>query len=209
MELVEGPTLAERITRRTRSRSTRRCRSRMQIADALEAAHEQRHHPSRSEARQHQGPARRHGEGAGLRTGEARRHRCERHRTLRSIAVADDDRRHRDDRPGRDPRHRGVHVAGAGAGPRRRQADRRLGVRCCALRDAHRQARVRRRRHRRDDRVGAEIDAGLVGAPSRRAAERRHADSAMPRQGSEPRASATPGGRAIPARRAIVQPRQE
>ncbi len=40
MELVEGKTLAERIAQRRRFRSTRRCRSR-QIAEALEAAHEQ------------------------------------------------------------------------------------------------------------------------------------------------------------------------
>ena len=41
-----------------------------QIADALEAAHEQGHHPSRSEAGQHQGHARRRGQGARLRTGQ-------------------------------------------------------------------------------------------------------------------------------------------
>ena len=39
-----------------------------QIADALEAAHETGHHASRPEARQHQDQARRHGEGARLRT---------------------------------------------------------------------------------------------------------------------------------------------
>ena len=36
-----GPTLARPASRKGRSRSTRRCRSRKQIADALEAAHEQ------------------------------------------------------------------------------------------------------------------------------------------------------------------------
>ena len=69
MELVEGPTLADGL-RTAPSRSTRRCRSRRQIAEALEAAHEHGHHPSRSEAGQHQGPPGRHGQSAGLRPGE-------------------------------------------------------------------------------------------------------------------------------------------
>ena len=41
MELVEGPTLADRIAAGPDARSTTRCRSRKQIAEALEAAHEQ------------------------------------------------------------------------------------------------------------------------------------------------------------------------
>ena len=41
MELVEGDDLSIADRARARSRSTRRCRSRRQIADALEAAHEQ------------------------------------------------------------------------------------------------------------------------------------------------------------------------
>ena len=41
MELVEGPTLADRIAQRRRSRSTRRLPIAQQIAEALEAAHEQ------------------------------------------------------------------------------------------------------------------------------------------------------------------------
>ena len=41
MELVEGEDLSQRIAPRRRCRSTRRCPSRRQIAEALEAAHEQ------------------------------------------------------------------------------------------------------------------------------------------------------------------------
>ena len=41
MELVEGEDLVAAHRARARSRSMRRCRSRKQIADALEAAHEQ------------------------------------------------------------------------------------------------------------------------------------------------------------------------
>ena len=41
-----------------------------QIADALEAAHDEGHRPSRSQARQHQDHARRHRQGARLRAGE-------------------------------------------------------------------------------------------------------------------------------------------
>ena len=50
---------------------------------------------------------------------------------------------------GHDPRHRGLHVAGAGEGQAGRQAHRHLGVRLRALRDAHRPAGLRGRgRHR-------------------------------------------------------------
>ena len=41
MELVEGPTLADRIARGAAAARRSACRSRAQIADALEAAHEQ------------------------------------------------------------------------------------------------------------------------------------------------------------------------
>ena len=56
-----------------------------------------------------------------------------------TITIARDD-----DRRGRDPRHRGVHGAGASEGARGGQAQRHLGVRVCAVRDADRQASVRR-----------------------------------------------------------------
>ena len=54
MELVEGPTLADRISIGPIPLDEAVPIAR-QIAEALEAAHEQGHCPSRSEARQHQG----------------------------------------------------------------------------------------------------------------------------------------------------------
>ena len=83
------------------------------------------HHPSRSEAREHQGAAGRHGEGARLRPGEgdgARRFdspSVSQSPTITTPAMTTC----RDD-----PRHRGVHVAGAGAREDRRQARGHLGV---------------------------------------------------------------------------------
>ena len=65
MELVEGPTLADRIARGPIPIDDASAIAR-QIADALEAAHAG-HHPSRSQARQHQGASGWHGEGAGFR----------------------------------------------------------------------------------------------------------------------------------------------
>ena len=53
LEVVEGETLAQRIARGPMS-LTEALRIATQIADALEAAHEQRHHPPRFEAREHQ-----------------------------------------------------------------------------------------------------------------------------------------------------------
>ena len=60
------------------------------------------------------------------------------------------------DADGHDPRHRGLHGARAGEGPRGRPARGHLGVRRRALRDAHGPARVRGRRHLGGPRVGAE-----------------------------------------------------
>ena len=75
LELVEGDDAGASAIARRRRLPTRRSarRSRAQIADALDAAHEQRHRPSRSEAREHQDHAGRRGEGARLRAGEGDR----------------------------------------------------------------------------------------------------------------------------------------
>ena len=64
MELVEGPTLADRL-RTARCRSTKRCDRPTDRRGARSRARAA-HHPSRSEARQHQGSRRRHREGARL-----------------------------------------------------------------------------------------------------------------------------------------------
>ena len=63
-------TLAERIARGRDCRSTTPSPIAKQIAEALEAAHEQGHHSPRSEASEYQGARRRHGEGAGFRLGQ-------------------------------------------------------------------------------------------------------------------------------------------
>ena len=102
------------------------------------------HRSSRSEAGQHQGPRRRHGEGARLRPRQgagarARPGAGERCRNSPTLTA-------RGDAAGHDSRHGRLHVAGAGARASRRSARRHLGVRLRALRDAHRPARVRRRR---------------------------------------------------------------
>ncbi len=67
MELVEGDDLSALIARGPMPHADAVPIAR-QIAEALEAAHEHGHHPSRSETRQRQGPRRRHREGARLRS---------------------------------------------------------------------------------------------------------------------------------------------
>ena len=68
MELVEGPTLADRIVSGAIPINEALAIA-SQIADALEAARA-RDHPSGPEAREHQSPRGRHGESAGLRAGQ-------------------------------------------------------------------------------------------------------------------------------------------
>ena len=92
LELVEGPTLADRIAQGPIPLDEALPIAR-QIAEALEAAHEQGiiHRdlkPANIKVR-----ARRHGEGAGLRAREMRRADCRRGRPgrgTRSFAIADD-----------------------------------------------------------------------------------------------------------------------
>ena len=69
MELVEGPTLAERIDTGPIPLDEALPIA-TQIAEALEAAHELGHHSSRPEAGQHQAPSRRHGQGPRFRPRE-------------------------------------------------------------------------------------------------------------------------------------------
>ncbi len=109
-------------------------------------------HPSRSEAREHQGPRRRHGEGAGLRPGEGARSDGARGFSRASLGepVADDHLAGDDDRRRHDPWHGRLHGARAGEGPRRRQTRRHLGLRRRGARNADRPPVVRRRGHVRD-----------------------------------------------------------
>ena len=72
MELVEGEDCRERIARGAdpvRRGAADRAADRRSARSGARAGH----HPSRPEARQHQGARRRHGEGAGLRAGEGAR----------------------------------------------------------------------------------------------------------------------------------------
>ena len=83
------------------------------------------------------------------------------------VAVADDHDARDDDRRRRDSRHGGVHEPGAGEGPAGGQAQRHLGVRLRAVRDADRQARVRGRRRQRHAGGRAARRARLVRAAVR------------------------------------------
>ena len=140
LELVEGPTLADRMAQGPIPLDEALPIAR-QIADALEAAHERGHHPSRSEAGQHQAARRRRGEGAGLRPRQGVRQRRRRHLE----AAGSDDHQPAHSRDGDDSRHGGLHEPRAGAREAGRQAQRHLGVRMRALRNAHREAGVRGR----------------------------------------------------------------
>ena len=111
MELVEGPTLAERIAQGPIAIEEALPIAK-QIAEALEAAHEQGISPERSEARQRQGASRRDGEGARFRpcesAGAGGRH------VTKHDAIADDHLASDDDRRWRAARHRRVHESGTG-----------------------------------------------------------------------------------------------
>jgi serine/threonine protein kinase len=146
MELVEGETLAERLASVAPGRGSDEKGQPVhgrglslddvpaiarQIAEALDAAPRTGDHPPRFETRQHQDYARRRGKGARLRSGEDRwPARC----LLGS-------KRH-DDSGGHARRtgigHGAVHEPRAGPRPGGRQADRYLGIRLRALRNAHR-----------------------------------------------------------------------
>ena len=132
LELVEGPTLADRIAQGP-----------IPLVEALPDRATDRRRPgsgsrtrdcsSRFEAGQRQAAARQHGEGAGLRP-------CE------GAAAAGHDRRKPDGvthdhgpvhgAGRRDPRDRRVHEPRAGQGTSGRQAERRLGIRRGSLRNA-------------------------------------------------------------------------
>jgi hypothetical protein len=108
MELVEGPTLAERMASGAilLEESLRIAR---QIGDALEAAHEQGIVHRDLKPRQRKDHAWRPRKGAGFRTGEGRRHSGG--PKLRELS----DHQHGRDAGRRDPGNGGVHGPGAGS----------------------------------------------------------------------------------------------
>ena len=120
MELVEGEDLSAHIARGpmpTRRRPSHRPADRRRARSRARAGH----HPSRSETRECEGPGRRHGEGARLRSREGARsgsglraHGSGRRRELTDDHVTGHDRARHDSRHGR------VHGARAGQGPARR-----------------------------------------------------------------------------------------
>ena len=134
MELVEGDDLSQRIARGAIPLDEALPIAK-QIAEAPRSRARAGDHPSRSEAREHQGPRRRHGEGARLRPREG-------DGACRGLVAGRLDVAHNhfagDDAGGDDPRHGGLHVAGAGAREAGGQARGHLGVWRGALRDADR-----------------------------------------------------------------------
>ena len=151
-------------SRRARSRSTKRCRSRKQIAEALEAAHEQGIiHRDLKPANIKLRPD---GTVKVLDFGLAKALEPTSAASPNVIAVADDHDARDDDRLGMILGTAAYMSPRAGEGPAGGQAQRHLGVRLRALRDADGQARVRGRGRHRHARGGPARRAGLVGAPA-------------------------------------------
>ena len=172
MELVEGEDLAQRLVRGPIPVDEALPIAR-QIAEALEAAHEQGiiHRdlkPANIKVRD-DGTVKvlgfRAGEGTGrLMLGiDVRRRRVGQ---LADIDLAGDDRRRRDSR------HRSLHVAGAGEGEARRQAQRHLGIWMRAVRDADGHTRLRGRGRLGHDGEGADARTFLGSLAWRHTASR-------------------------------------
>ena len=188
MELVEGDDLSQRIARgaiSTRRSAADREADRRGARSGARAGH----HPSRSQAGEHQGATGRHREGARLRIGQGtgsgsgRRRSADGRSNSPTITIA------RDDAGGDDPGHRRVHVAGAGAWKGRGQARGHLGVRVRAPRDADGHAPLRGRlgpRNAGTDLLARARSDDVAGRDTRTCP---HADRAVSRQGS-PSASA-------------------
>ena len=138
MELVEGDDLSQRIAQGAIPLDEALPIAR-QIAEALEAAHEQG--IIHRDLKPANIKVRADGTVKVLDFGLAKAMEPDGSGIAERVDVADDHDA-RDDAGGDDPRHGGLHVAGAGARQAGGQAHRRLGVRLRALRDADRHAAV-------------------------------------------------------------------
>ena len=204
-ELLEGESLRQRMDRGPIP-YRKALEYGIQIASALAAAHEkgirhrdvkpgQRLHHRR---RPHQAPRLRPGQaGDAAHAGRSRR--------LHRLAGQP---------PGRGPRHRGVHVPGAGAGRIPGPPRGHLCPRHRAVRDAHRHARVPARVPGRDHERRAQRGAGRsAGGQSRPSARRPRSPCAAAwrrtrRSGSSPRATSPSTSRTSCRRRWARRPRR-
>ena len=177
MELVEGDDLSQRIARGPIPLEDALPIAR-QIAEALEAAHEQRiiHRDLKP---------------ANIKIRPDGRVKVLDFGLAKPMAVATaarmpaiDDDTSRVDRGWNNSGDCAVHESRTGAWPTGRQADRYLGVRLRALRDAHRPACVRRRRCRRHAVARAAARARYLRIATRDAAGRAAAPGPVSRKGS-------------------------
>ena len=186
MELVEGPTLADRITQGPIPIDEALPIAK-QIAEALEAAHEQGiiHRDLK--------PANialaANDQVKVLDFGLAKLAQPKGLTSSDPSASPDDHVAGDDDRRWGDPGHRRLYGAGAGTGQSGRQAVRYLGVWRCAVRDVDRPAGVPGRRSSRYARERTEERAGLECSAGRRSPARPDVDPTLPCEGS----SGTPG----------------
>ena len=178
MELIEGPTLADRIAEGPLPVPEAVAIAR-QIADALDAAHE--HGVVHRDLKPANVKVREDGTvkildfglakamGPAMATSASRGDVADAHESGAQPA-------------GDDPGHRRLHEPGTGTRQGRGQADGHLGVRLRAVRDAGRPPAVRGRGRHRDHRRGRQDGSGVGAAAAGRAAAARPPAAAMPRE---------------------------